>query len=79
MNSLHHRIGVLLTDRFGVEPAAIRPDSTLDELHLDSLALVEFAEVLQSEFDVSISDDDISQTASVDDIVALLTAMGAPR
>lgn len=79
MNPLHDRIGELLTTRFGVEPATIRPDATLDELHLDSLALVEFAEVLQSEFGVTISDDDISQTASVHDIAALLTAMGAPR
>ncbi|MCK8676090.1 phosphopantetheine-binding protein [Streptomyces lichenis] len=37
----------ILTESFGVEADALRPDATFDELELDSLALVELSLLLE--------------------------------
>ncbi|MET7608352.1 acyl carrier protein [Streptomyces avermitilis] len=56
MENLYAAIAEVLGQKFGVYPADIRPDATLKDLELDSLAAVEFADVLQAELGIPIAD-----------------------
>lgn len=48
----------------------IRPDSTFEELKIDSLDGVNIVFALESEFDVNIPDDDAKSIRGVPDVVA---------
>ena len=50
-------ISTVLVDKFHVEPATVRPEATLDQLGLDSLALMEFVFAVEDRFDVRIPED----------------------
>ena len=47
----------VLVDQFHVAAASVQPDATLDQLGLDSLALMEFVFAAEDRFDVRISED----------------------
>lgn len=61
-----------LAARFGVDSAEVTSDATFEALGLDSLALVELSDVLQSTLTVSIADDDFNGEQNIADVVALL-------
>jgi acyl carrier protein len=50
----------------------IRPDATLAEAGMDSLAMVELAMVLSKRYGAELSDDELIETATVADIANLL-------
>lgn len=50
----------------------IRPDATLDEIGMDSLAMVELSLVVSKRYGVDLSDDELVETATVSDIAGLL-------
>ncbi len=50
-------ISAVLVGQFQVEPTAVRPDVALDQLGLDSLALMEFVFAVEDRFDVRIPED----------------------
>ena len=50
-------ISSVLVDQFNVDAAAVRPDSALDQLGLDSLALMEFVFAAEDRFDVRIPEE----------------------
>jgi acyl carrier protein len=56
MKNVYATIAELLGEKFGVDLADIRPDATLKDLELDSLASVEVADVLQAELGIPIDD-----------------------
>lgn len=62
----------LLVASFGVGAAEIQPDVTFAELDVDSLALVEFAMMVEKEFGVSVGDDELNSQDTVRDVVALI-------
>lgn len=76
MSNLLDQIGVLLTTRFGVQPDEFRADVVLDDLDLDSLALVEFGLVAEKEFGIHVGADEISPHHTVKDLVALIASKG---
>ncbi len=76
MTSVDARIVSILARSHDVDPDSVRSDVSFDELGLDSLAVVEFIEQLQEEFEVSLSDDDLSKTETISDVLALLQARG---
>ena len=47
----------VLSEKFSVDAATIRPESTLESLGLDSLALMEFVFAMEDRFDVRIPED----------------------
>jgi acyl carrier protein len=55
----------------------IAPSSTLEELQLDSLDLVELALVIEKEFGARVSDDELADTQQLDAIVDLVEARSA--
>ncbi|MDX3129437.1 acyl carrier protein [Streptomyces europaeiscabiei] len=61
-----------LVTRFGVEDADVTAEMTFGELGLDSLALVELSDVLQSVLEIPIADDDFSGEQKIAEVVTLL-------
>ena len=50
-------ISDVLAEKFKVDPARIEPATTLEELGLDSLALMEFVFAVEDRFDVRIPEE----------------------
>nr|HET7858771.1 acyl carrier protein [Caldimonas sp.] len=50
-------ISSVLVESFHVDPAAVASDAALDQLGLDSLALMEFVFAVEDRFDVRIPED----------------------
>lgn len=55
--NIEQTVHQILTDKFHVDAALIRPQATLLELGLDSLALMEFVFALEDAFRVRIPED----------------------
>jgi acyl carrier protein len=53
----YEAVADLLVKQFKVDPAVVRPDSTLEQLGLDSLTLMEFVFAVEDHFDVRIPED----------------------
>ncbi|MFJ1543730.1 phosphopantetheine-binding protein [Streptomyces sp. NPDC088246] len=77
MPSVLDRITEVLVSRFGVEPEEVTEDTTMRDLDLDSLALVEFALVAGGEFNIQIDDEEIGAESSVKDLIALIDSKSA--
>lgn len=54
------RIQALLAKRFDLDVTTLRPERALNELGVDSLAVIEFMFVLEDEFGINIPQDDVS-------------------
>jgi acyl carrier protein len=50
-------ISAVLAEKFKVDPARIEPATTLEQLGLDSLALMEFVFAVEDRFDVRIPEE----------------------
>ncbi len=50
-------VSSVLVDQFHVEAASVQPHTALDQLGLDSLALMEFVFAVEDRFDVRIPED----------------------
>ena len=59
---------------FGEEPENVKPDSRFEDLDIDSLDLVELAQVVEDEYGVEIKDSEMDQIATVQDVVDFVTA-----
>ncbi len=73
----------IIADQAMVEPGQIKPETTLDDLGLDSLGLVEVVFSIEEEFDISVpynanepndSEFDISNVAAISAAVKQLIA-----
>jgi acyl carrier protein len=62
---------------FGEEPENIKPESRFEDLDIDSLDLVELAQVVEDEYGVEVSDADMDGIATVRDVVELVAARQA--
>ncbi|WEV29259.1 acyl carrier protein [Streptomyces sp. 71268] len=51
----------ILAEQFEVDQAVLRPEATLEELELDSLALLEFSLVLAERTGLRVSDEDVTR------------------
>jgi acyl carrier protein len=58
-------------ESFGPE-GDVTPDATFDRLDVDSLDLVELAQIAEEEFGVKLESDDMKQMATVGDAVDLI-------
>jgi acyl carrier protein len=76
MTYLHERITKILLDDFKVQQEHIGPDTAFGDLGFDSLVIVELALVLDTEFDVALSDGELTDTMTVADAAELLVAKG---
>ena len=59
---------------FGVEPDALSPDSVWADLNVDSLDLVELSQVVEDEFGVQLTGEDIKNLPTVGSVVDLVVS-----
>lgn len=69
---MYETVKSLLTNEFKISEDQIAPDSTLEDLGLDSLAAVEFALALEKGIGVEITDDEVVELERLDRIVELV-------
>lgn len=69
---MYETVKSLLTNEFKISEDQIAPDSTLEDLGLDSLASVEFALALERGIGVEITDDEVVELERLDRIVELV-------
>ncbi len=74
MDELTQKVVKILAMVKRIPAEKIRPDSTLEELGIDSLDKVNILFELESEFNIEIPDEEARKIASVDQIVARLRA-----
>jgi acyl carrier protein len=58
---------------FGEEPENIKPDSRFEDLDIDSLDLVELAQVIEDEYGIEVNDSDMDQITTVQEAVTFVT------
>jgi len=61
----------------GAEPAEINRDATFESLDVDSLDLVEIAQIVEDEFGVELVGDDVQNLKTVGDVIDLVVAKSA--
>ena len=67
------RVTAALTE-FGAEPDAITAEATWAELDVDSLDLVELAQIVEDEYGVELREADMEKMNTVGDAVEMITA-----
>ena len=59
---------------FGAEPDAINPDSTFESMDIDSLDLVELAQIVEDEYGVQLKGEDMENVTTVRQAVDLVVS-----
>ena len=62
---------------FGEEAHAVNLDARFEDLEVDSLDLVELAQIIEDEYGVEIGDSDMDELETVRDVVELVAARAA--
>ncbi len=62
---------------FGPEPEQITREATFEALDIDSLDLVELAQIVEDEYGVVLSADDMKKLKTVGDAIDLIVAKAA--
>ncbi|MBD0840994.1 MULTISPECIES: acyl carrier protein [unclassified Streptomyces] len=75
MDRVYDRLVTLLTDKFEVAPERIGPEATLDDLELDSLAVVELYVTLQEEWSIPLDDSAARADLTVAEVARSVTAL----
>jgi acyl carrier protein len=71
-------IGEIVEDIVGIPAAGVTPDKHfMDDLDLDSLALVELGFALEDRFGVEIAEEDIKDLVTVRDVVGYVVGRAA--
>ncbi|MFC5751227.1 acyl carrier protein [Actinomadura rugatobispora] len=71
-------IGEIVEDIVGIPAGNVTPDKHfMDDLDLDSLALVELGFALEDKFGVEIAEEDIKDLVTVRDVVAYVVGRAA--
>lgn len=69
------QIKKVLVDALNIDEETITPEANLkDDLGIDSLAAVELALELETEFDIRIEDDELAKLETVSDILKIIEA-----
>jgi acyl carrier protein len=69
---MFEKLKEILVNKLKVTPEQITLEATLEDIELDSLAVVELSLVLETELGVSVSDDELLEAETVGDMVALI-------
>ncbi|MBU1315019.1 MAG: acyl carrier protein [Alphaproteobacteria bacterium] len=65
----------LVATRFRINESRISPDSTFDDLGLDSLSQIELVMALKKDMDIHLTDDQIAEMATLSDVVAKVNSL----
>ncbi|RPE39187.1 acyl carrier protein [Streptomyces sp. Ag109_O5-1] len=69
---MYEELKQVLVTNLKVDREVIRPTATLEDIELDSLAIVELSLYLESELGISISSEEIFGRTSLGDLAGLL-------
>ncbi|NUV86135.1 acyl carrier protein [Streptomyces sp. KAI-26] len=72
--TIHPKITEVLTGTFKVPAAEILPESTMDSLEMDSLAVAEFAVIIKETLGVTADSEKLYKDATLADITAFIDA-----
>jgi acyl carrier protein len=61
----------MIADKFEVEPEQIQPETTLETLGLDSLAVFDLIFDIESAFEIKVSNDEV-KIVTVQDVVSMI-------
>ncbi len=75
MDRVYDHLVTLLADKFEVDAERIGPDITLDDLDLDSLAVVELYVTLQEEWRIPLDDSTADADLTVADVARSVSAL----
>jgi acyl carrier protein len=64
-------------EEFGAEPELITRDATFEAIDVDSLDLAELAQIVEEEYSVAISGEDMEKIETVGDVIDLITSRSA--
>jgi acyl carrier protein len=76
LSSVYESVAEVISTRFGIDVGRVRPESSFDDLDLDSLSQIELATALKKRLGVEIADDEMAEMALVSDVVAVLEQKG---
>jgi acyl carrier protein len=76
MNPIVEQLRTILTTRFGVSTDDIEPESTFDDLAVDSLIIVELALILRREHGIQLDDWDLTPQMTLDEAAQFLATKG---
>jgi acyl carrier protein len=68
---MYDQLKRILVTKFQIDPSHIQPKSTLTDLELDSLDVVELALVIEQELGAKVSDDELFDIQQLEDIAVL--------
>ncbi|WP_308296194.1 acyl carrier protein [Streptomyces sp. ISL-96] len=72
MPSATDAVSTLMVQKFGVDPAAVRPEIPLYELRMDSLALEEFRILIEEQLEIDLEDATLTSRNTVGELVELV-------
>jgi acyl carrier protein len=64
-------------EEVGADPGRVTRDATFESLDVDSLDLVEIAQIVEDEFGVELGGDDVKDLKTVGDAIDLVVAKSA--
>jgi acyl carrier protein len=69
MSDIENRVIRLVAETQKIDPTLIRPESTFEELKIDSFDGLNLLFAVESEFDIRVSDEDAKSLRSVRDMI----------
>ena len=69
MSDVENRVIRLVAETQKIDPALIRPESSFEELKIDSFDGLNLLFAVESEFDIRVSDEDAKSLRSVRDMI----------
>jgi acyl carrier protein len=77
MTELTERLRTILIERFGVPTDDVTPESTFEDMAVDSLIIVELALILRREYGLQLEDWDLTPEMTVPQAAEFLAKKGA--
>lgn len=69
---IRERLKELAVENLDINPDEIDLDSKISDLDIDSIDLVDFIMVIEDEFDIEFSDEELDEIETLSDIVSLI-------
>jgi acyl carrier protein len=65
-----------IVPKFGVDPNDVNPGSTLEDLDMDSLDVVEIMQAIEDEMGIRVPDEDLEDLTTIGDAVTAVVKNG---
>ena len=69
---IRERLKELAVENLDINPDEIDLDSKISDLDIDSIDLVDFIMIIEDEFSIEFSDEELDEIESLSDIVSLI-------